>query len=288
MKKLFKISIFILLIFTLSGCMKEDNMEDITIYTSIYPVEYVTERLYSNYSTILSMYPNDTNPYDYKLTKRQIKNFAQGNLIVYNGLGVEKEYIVEMLNNHKNLKIIDATARIEYTNSMDEIWINPSNILKISQNIRDGLKEYVTSNYIQKEIDNNYEKLKLEISTIDAEMKEMVENADNKYIIVSDDDFMFLEKYGFEIISLDNRNEAVSDRTIREVKDMIEDETVKHIIMLEHTENNDIIKEIIEDTNVETYKFRKLDSITDAERDEGKDYISIMTENIDLLKNELY
>ena len=34
--------------------------------------------------------------------------------------------------------------------------------------------------------------------------------------------------------------------------------------------------------------FRKLDSITDNEREELKDYISIMNENINMLKDELY
>lgn len=287
MKKLFKLFIFLLLTLTLSGCMKEDNMEDITIYTSIYPVEYVTERLYSNYATILSMYPNDTNPYEYKLTKRQIKNFAQGNLIIYNGLGNEKDYIVEMLNNHKNLKIIDSTARIEYTNSMDEIWINPSNILKISQNIRDGLKEYVTSSYIKKEIDENYEKLKLEISTIDAEMKEMVENSDNKYIIISDDDFMFLEKYGFEIISIDS--ETSSDKDISDAKKLISNKDVSYIFAKKGKSKTDQIQNIKESyPEIEILEIDTINTISNTDKADNKDYITIMNDNIEKLKKELY
>ena len=287
MKKLFKSFIFILLIFTLSGCMKEDNMEDITIYTSIYPVEYVTERLYSNYATILSMYPNDTNPYEYKLTNRQIKNFAQGNLIIYNGLGKEKDYIVEMINDHKNLKIIDSTARIEYTNSMDEIWINPSNILKISQNIRDGLKEYVTSSYIKKDIDDNYEKLKLEISTIDADMKEMVENTDNKHIIISDDDFMFLEKYGFEIISIDP--DTSSDKDLSDAKKLISNKDVSYIFAKKGNTKTSQIQTIKESyPNIEILEIDTINTISNTDKADNKDYITIMNDNIEKLKKELY
>ena len=97
-----------------------------------------------------------------------------------------------------------------------------------------------------------------------------------------------LEKYGFEVISLDDTNESVSDKVIKDVTNLIKNGSVKHIFVLEHTENNDIVKDLIESTNVETYTYRRLDSITDSEREEDKNYITLMTENIDLLKNELY
>ena len=34
----------------LTGCFKRDKMEDINIATTIYPIEYVTNRLYGNNS----------------------------------------------------------------------------------------------------------------------------------------------------------------------------------------------------------------------------------------------
>ena len=45
MKKIFLSLIVFILIFTLTGC-KTDSMEDITIYTTTYPIEYITNRLY--------------------------------------------------------------------------------------------------------------------------------------------------------------------------------------------------------------------------------------------------
>ncbi|HIQ64105.1 MAG TPA: cell division protein ZapA, partial [Candidatus Faecenecus gallistercoris] len=34
--------------------------------------------------------------------------------------------------------------------------------------------------------------------------------------------------------------------------------------------------------------FKRLDSITDEERDNKEDYVTLMNDNIDLLKNTLY
>ncbi len=287
MKKLLKLLFLTLCIIALSGCLNKDSMEDITVYTSIYPIEYVTEKLYGEHSNIISMYPNDTNPYDYKLTKKQVKDFGQGNLIVYNGLGREKDYIVDMINSNKNLKIIDSTARIEYTNSMDEIWINPSNILTIAQNIKNGLKEYITSSYLQKEIDENYNNLKLQISTIDAEMKEMVQNANSKAIIISDNDFKFLEKYGFEIISIDKN--TASDKDLSDAKKLIANKTVSYIFAKKGNASTDSINDILKSYPTTTVlELDTLNTISNSDKSDNKDYISIMYENIDLLKKELY
>ena len=287
MKKIIKLFSLIGIIFVLTGCINKDSMEDITIYTSVYPIEYVTERLYGNHANVVSFYPSESNPYEYKLTKKQIKDYSTSNLIVYNGLDKEKDYIVEMINNNKNLKIIDATARIEYQNSMDEIWINPSSLLTIAQNIKNGFKEYVTSSYLQDEIDNNYDKLKLEISTIDAEMKEMVSNAENKTIVVSSNDLTFLSKYGFNVISLDDS--TVTDKIISDTKKLINNKQISYIYMKNNEEENSTIKSIKQSyPNVGILKLNTLNTISAQDKANKKDYISIMYDNIDNLKKELY
>lgn len=287
MKRFLKLFSLIGILFILTGCINKDSMEDITIYTSVYPIEYVTERLYGEHANVISFYPSESNPYEYKLTKKQIKDYSKSNLIIYNGIGEEKDYIVEMINNNKNLKIIDATARIEYQNSMDEIWINPSNLLTIAQNIKNGFKEYINSSYLQNEIDENYEKLKLEISTIDAEMKEMVTNAENKTIIVSNNDLTFLNKYGFNVISLDDN--TITDKIISDTKKLINNKQVSYIYIKSNEEENNTIKNIKESyPNIEILKLDTLNTISSENKANKKDYISVMYENIDNLKKELY
>ena len=54
MKK-FKIIILFILTFCLGGCFKSDNYEGITIYTTMYPITYITKTLYGDYATINSI-----------------------------------------------------------------------------------------------------------------------------------------------------------------------------------------------------------------------------------------
>ena len=66
MKKFIKLLCLGLALVFISGCESKDSMEDITIYTSMYPIEYVTKQLYGEHANVLSFYPSDVNPYEYK------------------------------------------------------------------------------------------------------------------------------------------------------------------------------------------------------------------------------
>jgi len=286
MKK--KISFIILLIgiFLLSGC-STDSMENITIYTSIYPIEYVTSELYGNYSTINNMYPQGINPYEYKLTNKQIKDYGNSDLVIYNGLGKEKDYIVTMVNNNRKLKIIDSTNRIEVKYSQDEVWINPSNILMVARNIKEGLKEYVVSENLDKKIDDNYEALKINISNLDVELKEMAENASNKDILVQSDELTFLSKYGLNITSVDEK--TVTDKIYNDAKNLVEGDNIKYIFLLSGEEENEYTKKLKEvNEDLEVVYIDPINNISTEDKNDGKDYITIMNDNIDKLKQELY
>ena len=87
-----------------------------------------------------------------------------------------------MFNYNKDLMIIDTTATMEYNNHVEELWLDPSNFLMMSLNVKNGLSEYITNQYLKTEIDNNYNKLKLEISNIDAKIKLLNENSSKKHI----------------------------------------------------------------------------------------------------------
>lgn len=285
MKKIFKLFmclVMIISVFITSGC-KKDSMEGITIYSTVYPIEYITETLYGDYSDVYSIYPNEV----IELTDKLIADYSNSNLFVYNGLSNEKDYAVKMLNKNKNLRIVDATMGMEVLYSDPELWLNPSNFLMLCLNIRNGMKEYITNSFLRKEIDSNYDKLKLEISELDAEIKLLIENADSKTILVSNNVFKFFEKYGLEVISVFN-DENLTDKTISLVKDAINDEKVKHIIMFENDTLTDEVEKIINDNNIEKIYFDSLTTLSSENQTSGKDYLSVMNSNLEILKKELY
>ncbi len=287
MKKIFVICFLCLISLNVSGCLKRDNLEDITIYTTVYPFEYITNRLYGEHSTIYSIYPDGSDPTKYKLTDKQIKDYSKASLFIFNGLSEEKEYVAPMLKNNKNMKIIDSTLTMEYTNNIEELWLDPSNFLMLSQNIKNGLLEYISNHYLKNNIKENYDSLKIDISNIDAKLKLLSESSNNPTIVVSNDLFKFLEKYNITVISLEE-NDNLTEKTIYDVKNLIENGEINYIFTDQNEEVNQTVQDIVDTYGVELLSIHNLYNLSEEERTAKSDYISIMNENIELLKNELY
>lgn len=289
MKKIkYLLPILLISILISTGCFKRDNLEGIEIITTTYPIEFATNYLYGEHSIVNSIYPDGTDTFTYKLSEKQLNDYSKKKLFIYNRVTNDKDIAVEFLKRNANMLIIDATYGMEITYGEEELWLNPSNLLMMTQNIKNGLQEYMTNSYLEKEIDKKYEEIKVTLSELDANLKLTAENASRKKIVVNSDSLKYLEKYGFEVISLDSTNEAVSDKTISSTIDSITNGEVKHIFLLENNDNSDAVKQVIDKTNVETYTFRRLDNIKEEDRDENNDYFTIMNSNIELLRNELY
>jgi len=287
MKKLILTCSLILLSITTNGCIKSDTMDGINIYTSVYPIEYITNTLYGKHANITSIYPDGIDINNYRLTEKQVNDYSKSDLFIYNGLSYEKEYAVSMINQNRKIKIIDAAMGMEYTSSIEEIWLNPSNLLMLSQNIKNGFNEYISNHYLKKEINNNYEQLKLEISELDAEIKLTVENATYNTIVVSNDLFKYLEKYDLTVISLEE-NDNLTEKTIVDVKNLISNNQIKYIYMIEGEQPNNTIQDIINTTNATIIIFNTISNISETDRNNKEDYISLTKKNLELLKQELY
>ena len=287
MKKTIKFTFLFLIIFVSTGCLKRDNMEDISIYTTNYPTYYIVNRLYGKFSDVKSIYPNGSNINDYSLTNKQIIDYSKSDLFVFNGLSKEKKYVTKMRNKNKNLKIIDTTLYMEYSYDMSELWLDPSNFLMMAQNVKTGLKEYIDSYYLNNKITSNYEKIKVEASNLDAKIKDIVSNGDNKVIVTSNKLFKYLEKYGLKVYVLDDSDSNI-DITENEVRKLIKNGDIKYVFIKNDEEENDLIKSFVSSYGVSVQKWHTLSNISEIEASENKDYFSIMNDNLELLKNELY
>lgn len=287
MKKLYKIVVMFIIVIGLTGCFKRDNLEGIDIYTTVYPIEYITNRLYKQHSNIHSIYPDGIDVENYNLTDKQIKDYSKSSLFIFNALSKEKDYVIPMFNHNKQIKIIDSSLTMTYDYGVEELWLNPSNFLMMTQNIRMGFKEYINNHYLKTEIDENYQKLYVEVSNLDANLKQLSENATHNVIVVGNDIFKFLEKYNFKVISLEE-NDMLTDKTVADVRALINNGTIDYIFLKQEDEVNETINKIVKETNIELVTLHSITNLNENERSSNKDYLSLMNENIEKLKNELY
>lgn len=276
----------ITLLFITTGCFKDNNMENITIYTTVYPVEYVVNRLYSEHSTIKSIYPNGTDINTYELTDTLLNEYSDTDMFIFNGLSNEQAYVKPMSNKNKDLKIIDVTNSMEYTYAMEELWIDPTNVLTIANSIKKGFNEYITSSYLEKEIEENYNLLKNDLANLDAKYRKAGTNASLPYIIVGNDSYLFLQKYGITVLSLEN-NDKLTDKTINDAKKLIAEGKIKYVYMLDSDAENENINKLIEGTEIEILTLYNVTNLTE-ETKKANDYLTLMNANLDALKEQLY
>ena len=287
MKKIKGLLFIILLIpFFVTGCTN-DSMDNIEVIVTNYPNEYVVKNLYGEHSTIKSIYPDGVDISTYEISNKEKNEYAKKDLFVYNGL-LEKErnLAVDLLAINPDLKIIDTAYVLETDYSPEELWLNPSSLLMMSQNVRLSLNEYVTSTYLKKEVDTAYDELKIKLSEIDAEYRVAVESTDNKTIIVADSALKYLEKFGLNVICIDS---DANQKTLSDAEELINNGSIRYIYLFKDQKINDNAQNIINNhSDVKTIELHKLDNLSDDERREKEDYIPIMNNNLELIKKELY
>ena len=270
----------------LTACTNDD-MENINIIVTNYPNEYIVKQLYSNHATITSIYPDGVDTETYKISKKQKQEYAYSDLFIYNGL-IEKErdLAVSLLAINPNLKIIDTAYVLETDYSTEELWLDPSSLLMMAQNVRIGLEEYITSTLLKKDIDEKYEKLKVKLSELDAKYRVNVNNASNKKIVIGNSALKYLSKFDFKVTCIDSDAKQI---TLDEVNNLMSNKEISYIYTFKGDKLNDNTKEILKNNpDVKVIELHKLNNISDKERANQKTYITIMNDNLELLKKELY
>ena len=282
MKKILTITILIITIMVTSGCnLIKNNLNTSKICTTIYPIQFLVEKLYGSHSKIESIYPTGADLNTYKLTSKQIKEYSKNDLFIYNGLTNEKNIAKNLRNENKNLFIIDIAEGFNYKYDIKELWMSPINYLMLAKNIKQGLNDYLKSSILKEEINENYNELDEKLSLMDADLRSIAAQAKKKNtetLIVTDDLFTYLQNYGFKIISLDP--DTRTKTTISYAKESIKD--IDHICII--VLDNKADQEISEFITNNGLKQININSMMDKPS-HNENYLTQMQTFIDQIKN---
>ena len=283
MKKLLVLFAFI---FLLSGCDFVDDFSDKYVYTTSYPIEYATTMLYKDHANISSVYPNGANS-KYEVTDKKKEKYADSETFIYSGISNEAFLARDLLNINGKLQIIDATKGISNNYSYTRVWLNPANYLMLCSNIKSSLIEYNENAYVKEEIAKNYDLLNEKISELDVQLYNIGRNGNYDTILTTSDDLNFLTKYNINVVSIDEKNEQ-SDKSYADAKKLITDKKIEYIYYIEGQELNPTQEKFISDNSLKKIEINDLFTLSEEERAENKDYISLMNEIIEKYKTELY
>lgn len=287
MKRIKIICLLMISVFLVSGCgSNEKKLDNAKIYTTIYPVEYITNFLYGDNSTIESIYPTGVDINNYKLTDKQIDNYSEGDLFVYIGLSNEKDIAKSFINKNDDLLIIDSTYGLSYNEDVKELWLAPNNFLMLAKNIKTSLNEYLDNSVKEEEINKKYDELYNKVSWVDAELRNIAREAkedDNNTLVVATNTFKFLETYGFNVISLEEIEASGSENALTDIKNKFKNAKYIEILKLNSEKSSEFVNELVDKYKAE---LMTVDDIV-TNNDPSSDYISIQYENIAVIREIL-
>lgn len=287
-KKLLMIMLCLATTILCTGCFENEKLERTNITTTVYPIEYLVTRLFGEYSDITSIYPNETSIEDienYELTDKKIKTYTKATQIfIYNGQSNEKEIAKTLLNKSRNkMNIIDVSYGLKYKYGVEELWLNPNNYLMLANTIKKDLSEINKSKYVIAKIEENYDVLIEDLTTLDAELRNIAKNAisdGNSTIVIAYDSLGFLETYGFNVINITNENNITTN-----IKNKFKNKEYTKIFVADKTKVSDSIKDIVDNYGVELIEINTMNTLTDKQRKDNENYLTIMADFITKLSN---
>lgn len=282
MKRIIKISLVLIICFVLTGCLKDDKLSNDNVYTTIYPIEYLTNYLYGEEKSVASIYPSNVNVTTYELTNKQKDTYYRGALFVYNGLTNEKELAREFLNNNKDLLLIDVSYGLDFDNNIEELWLSPNNYLMLAKNIKNNLIDYTTSKTVIDKLETKYKELEEVLSFLDADLRNIASSANfqgNPVIVASSSKLKFLEKYGFQVLVIDN---DISDTTL---KSNFRNQKYKDIYLCGNDIKTELINELENEYKANVINVNMLYTLSDNEVATNENYVTIMSEFIENIRN---
>lgn len=281
-----KIILLLTGILLLSGCSFKDDFNDKFIYTTSYPIEYATNMLYGDYGKVSSVYPNGADT-KYEVTEKKKDIYSKGEKFIYSGIANEGYLARDLLNKNGSLQIIDATKGLQTSTTITSSWLDPSNYLMLCSNIKSGLIDYTSNVYTKENIEKNYNLLNEKVSELDVALYDIGKNGNYNTILTTSNVFNYLTKYNINVISLDTNNDAI-DRAYSDAKKAISDKSIQYIYYIDGEEFNEQQEKLVTDNSLVKVAINNLFTLSDEERNENKNYITLMNEIIENYKKELY
>ncbi|HLU48734.1 MAG TPA: zinc ABC transporter substrate-binding protein [Planctomycetota bacterium] len=273
-----------------------------TVYTSFYPTEYFAKRLAGAHANVVCPVPDDADPIFWKPSPEAIAEMQRADLIVLNGASFEKWAETVSL---PEARVVD-TARsfsdrlLRYEESVrhqhgpagehshegidGHTWLDPLQAIEQARAIRDALIERLPN--ARADIERSWTALEADLRALDESFAALVpDGAEPPPLLASHPAYNYLvRRYGWNVHNLDLDPETVpDDATIAEIRHTLEDFRARALLW-ESEPVEEAARKIEDELGVESIVVSPCELLSDEERAEGKDYLSIQRENIERLR----
>ena len=298
-----------------------DGGDRLSIVTTIFPeYDWVREIMGDKFADadVTMLLDNGVDLHSYQPTAQDILKIGTCDLFIYVG-GESDEWVDDALKEavNKDMKVIDlldilgdSVKEEEMVEGMEEeeeeendeeeegpeydehVWLSLKNTQKLCSAIAETLEEIDPDN--AEMYKTNVEAYNEKLTSLDIEYQNAVDSAANKTLLFGDR-FPFrymVDDYGLSyyaaFVGCSAETEA-SFETITFLSSKIDELELKTICTLEGTDHKiaETIKENTQTKDQDIISFNSLQSVTSKDVEEGAKYLSIMEENLEVMKQAL-
>jgi zinc transport system substrate-binding protein len=322
MKKLKPLLVFIL--FTsllLSACSNTNNQskddEKLVIYTTVYPLQFFTEKLAGDLVTVHTIYPPGADEHTFEPSQRDMMKIADANVFFYIGLGLEgfvdkatktlAKEDVEFVALGEKVQIDEVEHLGDDVHQEEDehedhgheddghqhgdidphIWLDPLYAKQLALGIKEQLTEQLPE--AKEQIEANYQSLEHDLDELNSAFAETINNGVHKEIIVSHAAYGYWEKrYGLEQISIlgITSGSEPTQRELGRIVDLAKEKNIKYILFEQNVSSK--LGEIIRDEiGAKTLTLHNLSTLTEDNIKNKETYFTLMYQNLNSIKTAL-
>lgn len=314
MKKIYLFFALILSTSFLIGCNNEKTEEKmnidndkLSIYTTVYPLQYFAERIGQDHVHVESIYPPGTDEHTFDPSQKDMIELANADLFIYIGLGLEgfvqkaepilQKEGVELLAAGENIQFEDAAIQSSNDSNHDHhdghshegnidphVWIDPIYAKQLAEAIMIKLNELLPDQ--KEEFEKNYYTLANELDQLNEKFLQMVENRNHNEFIISHGAYGYWEhRYGLKQINLAGLSSS-HEPSQKELQNIIANakESGLKYVFAEQNIGSKNIKIVQDEIGAEQLILHNLAVLTVEDIAQNRDYFSIMEDNIKALE----
>jgi zinc transport system substrate-binding protein len=270
---------------------------------------FLASEIVGDRGLVISMVPAGAEPHDWEPSPKMAVELNKADMLIYNGAGME-QWIDSILNiiDKDRTKIVDASEGIEllkpeehneeelnedenheheHGNYDPHVWVSPLRAMQQAQIIYDKLIEIDPANSDYYE--DNKMKLDSKLAKLDKDIREASKAFKSNVIVVSHEAFGYLANdYGLEQVAIRgvNPQEEPSPSKMAELVKVCRDKNVKYIFF-EKLTNPKLSEALAREVGAETMVLNDEAGLSEEDIKSGKDYVTVMYENLENLKRAL-
>ncbi len=266
------------------------------VIASVYPMVDFASKIGGDKIRLQNMVPAGVEPHDWEPSASEIAALEQADVFIYSGAGLE-HWVRDVLASLKNEQpiAVEASKGVALIGETSQgaaeedphVWLSPKNALLEMRNIKDALVKADPKNSDYYE--NNFKKYTESFESLDSDFRQALSETKHKDIIVAHQAFGYLcAEYGLNQIPIEGLA-ADSEPDAKRMAEIINIARQKgiQVIFAEQAQTHKVATAIAEAAGAQIMVLSPLESLTDEQLKAGKEYISVMRDNLSALTQAL-